>query len=659
MSESSNLSVVSWATAPEGMEQSILAGKQMLGKRLIDGYKVLSKDTKVSSKSTTTSSGSDTGSGSTPVFKQVQEHSCPPQFVYLLHDFKDEEYFGTYQYYKTSQNLYPHTPRLPEVLTLLKLFKCFNNMKKMVLKYHHTKNPSISSNTIWKAFLGKAIRRFIIFISILKAKFPDPKLVKPMSTNKLFDMKPGTSSFSKTMNELLPPIDIVLVWYCFHMFIGEAYDNYSRNNFTKFLFHPFPLYQVNKAIKNDDFSYNPLQFQKNNFEDLIREYDYDLPFDDLYNLSIQFPVKCPNCYNTLIDNCKLVDFIDSNFKIDIGDSNCKCQFNLIITHENLKIRQLYADLNKDPSIPMPTIYNQRFCQLQGLNPNDIDIECDDSFFKDLAFDPNDDPKLKQLIQLFEKISQSPNLNNLQVLKTYQTYNLWHLTIPSNKLKKVYPIEISSNVLSLINIEEDFISKLNQLDLLQSDHIEKVYRQSLDKYLKFMTLFKNLNYVISTLDIDLIWHVHQLSLYSYYQTILPLANKLTDRNQQLDKNATNEYFVQLNNQFKSIFNQFLTNCHCEFCYKTRLKSTKVKFLLKNLKKKDLISNYNVGLSHISRYNAIILEDSPSSSSSSGIKSPRSFKEKDKFDKKLKRRSRFLGGAKFSGIESQSLNLTSNT
>lgn len=577
---------------------------------------------------TTTSSTSSSSRNSSSYNSSFAGYSATsvPEFVKILNKLpKENNLFADTSYYNNGKTLY-YQPGIYEIIAHLKLIKSFQALKRNIVSHA---NPNGDPAYLWNAFVHNSIRRFITFIGALKHQCHASSLgISQNEDASYFASTPKNSSLSHALNNILPPIDILFVWYSLLINSERFYDIFARYNFLEFVFHPFPLCLINASIKNDDFSYLPNQFYKNSFYELMAQFNCNLNYDllEVFNPEeIKLFIKCPNCEKILHNHVPLCNFnsksgfIDKNFKIELKSKDCGCGFDSTLTHDNLRIRQLYHDLSVANDATVPNVYRiaSKFFTKNAHTSSVAELN---DALKKLSFDKSESDLSKVIEQLKTAVKDDAVAKPYaEYLDEYFTMDLMHLTIPKNGL-----IQLSTNVTSLVSSKFQFIKKINTFDVLHSENLETTLNTSINRYLNFWSLMKNstgdkkkgnfqdMTQLVPTIDIDMIWHTHKLFFHYYYKWSLYRLNQFVDRNEMMHRQLSDKFFENTAILYKQSFHDDFTNCPCKLCstIKAKLnhKLTK-KILFGSSHHKDtndyVVShrNTNVGLTHISRPNSV--------------------------------------------------------
>lgn len=102
--------------------------------------------------------------------------------------------------------------------------------------------------------------------------------------------------------------------------------------------------------------------------------------------------------------------------------------------------------------------------------------------------------------------------------------------------------------------------------IRSPAIEGTLHRAQDRYGKFLRLFKwypNIM-LVPTLDIDLVWHTHQMSPSRYEQATLAMAGRFIDHNDKLSTTELNPGMEKTKEVFRIRFGQEYLTCTCWDC-----------------------------------------------------------------------------------------------
>lgn len=510
--------------------------------------------------------------------KTIEGNDLSQQFVKFLNDEKNY----------ASKGKMIHTPTLSDSIAHLKLLNAFHKLKQSIIV---GVNSIPKEEKLWQCYVTMAVRKFIIFISALKSKFSN-----------------DDSSFEQFMNQTLPSLDVLLVWHAFLLNPRAIYDNFLINDFKSFVEFPFPLYRINEAISNETLIFKPEPQVQEIFTIFIEDhltrigsnecfrYDAYQPFDPF---QINLPIMCPICHieigNRPLTTKNFTGIADKSFRL-ISKTNCCCGFADNITYEQLQRRKLVSDSQSNNSMPSINKYfspdvTKRYKKDRTVSIVDNNVR---SFVK------ANDASLKML-PLGSVISlkvKSLNRFSLLVLRDYFESNPIYLTVLSAST-----IPIQEDLVACVIRQERFVRKMVELNWLFSSFIELTIDEAIERYQNFFQLMKVAKHpVVPTLDIDLIWHTHQLSQSHYFDYSRRTAGYVVDHNDKIEENRLNYSFENTCTLYRKTFKQDYSICLCWYCSANR-KNLRQLFSRKE-NKNPLVSNENnLSTGHISAHNAI--------------------------------------------------------
>ncbi|RCK62915.1 hypothetical protein Cantr_09125 [Candida viswanathii] len=477
----------------------------------------------------------------------------------------------------TSTSPSSYLPNEYETIAHLKLFKALAVLKKKVLANSRT---GINPTLFWKGFITNAVRRFIVFVSALR-KFME-RYNTTSSANPQDNLKINKDpAFLSVMSQIVPPLDVLLVWHSFLANPSSFYDVFVRCNMLQFANFPFPLHKVCQYIDNYDFEFRvPFEY-KHNYLEVIKCFAPHDPLVLRYEI-IEFSpsdnhvtVCCPNCKNTLSDPIPLSNgtkgFGDHGLRSKnirlVQDSSCYCSWIFLITHSELRKLQLYSDV-------------KRLGILQGtfkIPPSEVIVKDPIKSAKkframfDRIWDDNRFKSLETIISLLHQECTKEGLPHGKLLRNYTRFNLISMTVPEG-------VEIGDDLVEYVMRQERFNSKMNNLNWLHSPNINHILAESCSRYAKFFTMLANPNLnnnngscLRPTLDIELMWKTHNLSGFGYFKDCLTSAGHYIIDNDASTQGVGVGVGALLNNDinataevYKSIYKEEYLICYCQIC-----------------------------------------------------------------------------------------------
>lgn len=470
----------------------------------------------------------------------------------------------------------------------------------------------------WQVFVTNAVRRFIEFVSALKRLRADD--VGSLDRECLRECK---SLF--TLNALLPPLDVLLVWHAFMLNPKSFYDNCARNGIVDFAAFPFPLMKVVAAIDPLTFEYWPDRGERDNFDKLMapQTLSYRPKLSEV--IDTKLTVYSPKCHkvlgSTLYTTQRGDGFADLEFRMACTECPCTKYLQISeISHDSLRVLQLYADTYSPYGDEGPVLPNchRYFCKT--LHPLEFsprrEVFVSNSCKKILRSRAYDwkQASLNRVVLRYLRVRRfSRILKNL--LRHYLEMNIVHATIEGSVL-------VSEDLVACVLRQQRFVNKMNEIDLLHSPAINAAMQESATRYRRFfsmLTMRQPLDkpiMMVPTLDIDLYWHTHQLAFCSYLQHCLAAeAHVFVDHNDRVEQGRLSANFDRTAKLYRDMFDDEYSLCFCWYCTAARNRPARPTTLMDKLfkKKKRLVPQFEssallhdaseAGMTHISDHNVI--------------------------------------------------------
>ncbi|KAA8917702.1 hypothetical protein TRICI_000141 [Trichomonascus ciferrii] len=161
----------------------------------------------------------------------------------------------------------------------------------------------------------------------------------------------------------------------------------------------------------------------------------------------------------------------------------------------------------------------------------------------------------------------------------------------------------------------FVQKMHQNDWLHSPSLSHCISEMITKYFNFFKLMRNYQSLIAvpTLDVDLIWHTHQLSANAYYNYSIRQAWIFIDHDDKVKESTLSDCFTRTNQLFENSFKKVYSQCMCWYCLAVREQNSSgifsgVKSAQNSFYDSAIKGNFNSQLSnqkaHISNHNAVV-------------------------------------------------------
>ena len=123
----------------------------------------------------------------------------------------------------------------------------------------------------------------------------------------------------------------------------------------------------------------------------------------------------------------------------------------------------------------------------------------------------------------------------------------------------------------------FIDKMHNLNSLQEPAIISTLERFILKYERFIEIAKvsskrGHRVAVPTLDVDLVWHTHQLSPPSYYRYTVSRTQKFIDHDDKIVDTKLSTSFQWTSEIYQKMFNHVYSDCLCWYCESTRIGHT---------------------------------------------------------------------------------------
>lgn len=112
----------------------------------------------------------------------------------------------------------------------------------------------------------------------------------------------------------------------------------------------------------------------------------------------------------------------------------------------------------------------------------------------------------------------------------------------------------------------FVDKMHLQLWLRSPAIEGTLRRAIDRYDKLTQLFRDFpgQVLVPTLDMDLVWHTHQLSHAHYRAGIKAITGKFIDHDDKIAKGVLNVKEGGTRRLFEDVYDEEYLRCMCWDC-----------------------------------------------------------------------------------------------
>ncbi|CAH6723381.1 hypothetical protein CLIB1444_14S02784 [[Candida] jaroonii] len=443
-------------------------------------------------------------------------------------------------------------------LTLLRAIK---RLKESVVL-----NPQYQESfreKLWELYVTNAVRNYIMFVSSLKI------------------IHDQGEDIVKFIDELDIPLNILMVWHSFMLNPKSFYDNFKYNDFETFCKIPFPLPKVNSITNDVNETFK--QFMTKYFNDFDTK-----PIDSFETLT--YPVSCPNCklsYGEINLFTRFNGGFADQFFETIG--SCKCSSRL--NHQVLRTFKLISDCKKPTPLPGSYKYFR-----SNITKSDVLLLKANEHIKGFLF--TNEKELREILieEFVHKYKHKFSIPELLLLRDYVETNPIYLTVENG-------LEIQEDLVACVIRQGKFIDKVLQTDWINNsfnwikNNLASPTQKSMSisRYEEFFSLMKDSTHpIVPTIDIDLVWHTHQLNPRHYFSYSKKVTGTIIDHNDKIEKGRLNTSFKKTSELYEEKYGKAYSTCSCDSC--TGKPEKTWKFLSQRVFKADTSQ-------HISQHNAM--------------------------------------------------------
>ncbi|KXH32314.1 hypothetical protein CSIM01_05736 [Colletotrichum simmondsii] len=418
---------------------------------------------------------------------------------------------------------------------------------------------------------------------------------------------------SKPMNwhgELLPPLDVLLVWHA-HMLNPRLYlEDCLRYGHSSLWAAGIPWSIINAAIISPSCEYVVSDACKAHWEANTNLAWYNEDDPDAKD------VPCPAC-STLVSipwtTCGLPRDYSGAKQLDIvgqgladgrlarGCPSC----GLMMTHESLRAAKLRDDIQASiqANHAMPgTILDLETGLPKPLQcgSEDTSGECPDRLFptrlvrRGLSghilemFKPGSkiSPSMMAVRDIMEesftgKFAHPKNLREVMSRPSQENVTAFRLSLDAKrqtrKMMSRYwenSSPFSIDLVGCVMRQATFTEKMCKLNWLHFPTARDIMTELLKKYDRFVEIIAIASstgdkVAVPTLDVDLAWHTHQLSPQSYFVFTLAKTGAFVDHNDKVDEDRLSTAFEWTSKTYQEKYGEIYSECKCWYCETVRV------------------------------------------------------------------------------------------
>ncbi|KAJ5520066.1 hypothetical protein N7463_000519 [Penicillium fimorum] len=427
----------------------------------------------------------------------------------------------------------------------------------------------------WAVYVARAVDRFTVWWQTCLPSLNNSRISTLNSSSK--------AKIAWSAN-ILPPLDVIMVWHAYMLNPRAFLEDCLRQSKMSVWATGFPWDVINASIDNGTLVFDPGSEARINFESRTgHSWDtiHESPNKSLLCFRCKQEVLAPWTEGSIgcdpdVAFAHCVGYADKSLRVPCP----ACKFN--ITHDSLRVQKFRSDVQKllKDDFPMPGT-------LLAQNGTPADDENGDNVcFPNRLIKEGIRSELLQLTDLTENESTSIETIRDHIegfLKSRSLLRRVNKTILTSGNSSM-PERISfRNVLSrywensspfaidLIGAvirQGTFVDKMENIGWIRSSHLRSTMGHFISKYdVFFQIMTKNKGHaVVPTLDIDLIWHTHQLSPARYYAfSTAQTDGVFVDHDDKIDEIKLNDAFAWTSKQYQKLTGgKIYSECICWYC-----------------------------------------------------------------------------------------------
>ncbi|KFA53947.1 hypothetical protein S40293_01804 [Stachybotrys chartarum IBT 40293] len=133
----------------------------------------------------------------------------------------------------------------------------------------------------------------------------------------------------------------------------------------------------------------------------------------------------------------------------------------------------------------------------------------------------------------------------------------------------------------------FVDKMYKIDWLHSPASRATMDRLIKKYTRFISIIALCpdQVAVPTLDVDLAWHTHQLSPQSYYKYTVAQTKRFVDHDDKIDQDKLSTLFDSTCKTYQDMYGEPYSECTCWYCETLRVGDSSGKSSLFRVSKEE--------------------------------------------------------------------------
>lgn len=508
----------------------------------------------------------------------------------------------------------PDTTNFNEVVAHLKLLETFSQQRSYVegsngmfglpdnseLFFEKKKIEATVSELRWSVYVQRAADRFETWwLRVLDRLYLHDTIEGLPSSFHDFSEYPKVVD---TLNRL-PPLDVLMVWHAYMLNPRSYYEDCLRltesdgirlfkwsKNDTIWHANPMPWSTINAAI-SPNFVYDPGEEAKRTFESLVGSNIWDSSATQMKR------IICPRCTMSFEIPWIQVEDIEHNGSENainilqslfaMRDMFIRCPAcDLGITHDTLSLKQFIDDLNEYQTKKKPMPGTLLTLQTNLPNPELDKSEPKNDLLDALLSSSELSDTLMQIIVQERSPSDTKNSSPLLVLKRIlngrvtkvaqkQVFGYRNTKNFGGYIRRMLSCywsnnsQFSQDLSAAVIRQSSFVEKMHDFDWLHSPALKTTIKRAIVRYSRFMDLIAEKNFFcVPTLDIDLVWHTHQLTPSRYLYFTTTTTGTLINHDDKVPQTQLSNAFENTAKLYERKYKQMYSECLCWYCEAVR-------------------------------------------------------------------------------------------
>lgn len=463
-------------------------------------------------------------------------------------------------------------PETGAVVCHLKLLEAFYCMRQEVegmegLFVSGDEEEDIAKEWRWAIFVSRAVDRFEKWWNCLIVENSEPVLLKVSDDrSKRPSRRPPKGKLIEPNK--MPPLDVLMVWHAFLLNPMAYAEDCWRFGVNGVIWNTeFPWRMINESI-DSEYKYRVTEKHRAHFESKT-----GLPWDNLDDdpETKQKMVQCVRCRTRFGVRFSPVDggassccYTSNAFEVVCPKCNGK------VTHDTLRVNKFINDVasyEKYGTCLPATLVNV----YSGLfNTPDkscvIYLAVDDPKVKEQIAALPEAPSMMKVRSIMDAVFGDEKRKKRDLVIEYEGYFVRRFMSHYWDNSSSFSIDLEGAV----HRQGTFIQKMHQNDWLHSPSLFNTVPGMIEKYANFFQLIRNNSSLMAvpTLDVDLVWHTHQLSANAYFNYSIVNAWKFVDHDDKVKETTLTDCFTRTVRLYESTFKKIYSECMCWLCLATR-------------------------------------------------------------------------------------------